>query len=246
MDETTTEAVTQDTGADFAQPEEQQAEAVQETVDSEPTNVNDQSSDNSQGDDTSTDGDINPSDFWSKKSIDISTAEGQAQATKAYQEALKAMQDKGKKANELEKQLSAPNGYDDDRIARVETILKTRDFFDAHPEARELESDMAKYINADESGLRRELIKQGILSLEEVHAIVSADPNRTTQLKEQGRTEGLQQLANKQRTTAVTGNAVNSAPAPKVTSDNVESWWDSLTTEQRKDPANISKLDSLL
>ena len=243
MDEpTTTDVVTQDSGAEIAQPVEQQTEAVQTTDLEQPTN--DQSSDSTEA---PTDDVSQEQDVWAKKGIDISTAEGQAKAAKMYADAQKALTQKAQKASELEKQLSAPTDeYDNDRVARLEVIMKTRDFFDSNPEAKELEAEMAAYINSDPTGTKRELVKAGYLSLEEVHAIVSANPNRTTELKAEGRKEGLQELANKQRATAVNGSAVNKAPAPSLSRANAESWWESLGAEGRADPANRQKLDSLL
>ena len=240
MDETTTtDVVTQDTGAEYAQPEEQQTEAVSNT-DLETTN-NDQGSDS---DGVSTDGaSQTEQDVWAKKGIDITTPEGQAKAAKMYADAQKALTQKAQKASELEKQLTQPSGYDDDRIIALETKYAVRDFFDANPDAKALEAEMAKYIV--ENG-KAELIKQGYLTLDEVHAIVAAKSVDTSQIKAEGRKEGLQELANRQRATAVNGSASNSAPAPQVTSANVEEWWTSLSAAERANPENRRKLDSLL
>lgn len=241
MDETTTtDVVTQETGEQVSQPEEQQTEAVQ-TTDQE-TSTNDPVEE--QEESTSTDDELTT---WAKnKGLELDS-DSARKAAEMARNAEKAMHQKAQKASELEKQLSQPTeGFDEDRIARVETILKTRDFFDNHPEAKELEAEMAAYINSDPTGTKRELVKQGYLTLEEVHAIVSANPNRNSQLKEEGRKEGLQQLANKQRATAVNGNAVNKAGAPKLSRENAESWWESLGPEGRADPANRAQLDSLL
>ena len=240
MDETTTtDVVTQDTGANIAQPEEQHTEAVSNT-DLETTN-NDQGSDS---DEVSTDGaSQTEQDVWAKKGIDITTPEGQAKAAKMYADAQKALTQKAQKASELEKQLTTPSGYEDDRIIALETKYAVRDFFDANPEAKALEAEMAKYIV--ENG-KAELVKQGYLTLDEVHAIVAAKSVDTSQIKAEGRKEGLQELANKQRATAVNGSANNVAPAPQVTSANAEEWWTGLSPAERANPENRRKLDSLL
>lgn len=241
MDETTTtDVVTQESGAENAQPVEQQTEAVSQT-DLETTNDNDQSTESVEA--PTDDASQAEQDVWAKKGIDITTAEGQAKAAKMYADAQKALTQKAQKASELEKQLTTPSGYDDDRIIALETKYAVRDFFDANPEAKALESEMAKYIV--ENG-KSELVKAGYLTLDEVHAIVAAKSVDHSQLKAEGRKEGLQELANKQRATAVSGNAVSSTPAPKLTRQNVNEWYSSLSSEERALPENQAKLSSVL
>lgn len=243
---TTTDVVTQEPGAEIAQPVEQPTEAVQNT-DPETTNTND--SVPTETDSTSTDDGL---DDWAKnKGLELDS-DNARKAAKMAREAEKGFHNKAQKASELEKQLSQPELLDDDPIKNeVYNYIKTqqvkdttRDFFDRNPEAKALEQDMAAYITSDAT--KAQLVREGYLSLDDVYAIVSSNPNRANTLKAEGRKEGLQELANKQRATAVNGSASNSAPAPKLSRANAETWWESLGAEGRANPENRRQLDQLL
>lgn len=238
MEETTTEVVTQDTGA-TAQPEEQHAEAVLETT-SEPTTES-TAQEPANADNSNT-------DWLTNKGIDPNDPEALAKVAAMAQNAEKAMHEKAQKASKLEKEMSSVDvNAESQALARaqaVENRLAVRDFFDAHPEAKEQEQAMAEYITGDP--IRKELVKQGFITLDEVHAIVSASGSNTESIKSQARQETLQGLANKQVATAVQGAASTSTPAPQLSSANAESWWQSLGAEGRAKPENRATMDRLL
>lgn len=239
MEETTTEVVTQETGA-TAQPEEQHAEAVLDTT-SEPTSNDSQVEEPTQVE--------NSHEEWLRnKGIDPADPEAMAKVAAMAQNAERAMHDKAQKASKLEKELGTvtQNG-ESEALARTQALeakLATRDFFDAHPEAREQEEAMVDWITGDP--VQREMVKQGLLTLDQVHAIVSASGSNTQAIKDQSRKETLEGLANKQRATGVQGAATTSAPAPQLTSANADTWWESLGADGRANPENRAKLDRLL
>lgn len=251
MDDTTIDAATQDTGADYAQPEELQAETV--TTDSESTDTTDQNDTDETVDQTTTSTD-DPADYWAKKGIDITTPEGQAKAAKSYQEAEKAMHNKAQQASELSKQINQqPLSVDTDnelvrqaleKSSQLETTLTVQSWKASNNITPEQDTALGQYVQTNPD--KAYLLKNGFLTLDDIYKMSGVGAVDPTEAKKQGGQEALQNLANKQRASAVQGNAVNSNPPAGVTRANVEQWWDGLGTEGRKDPANRSKLDSLL
>lgn len=251
MEESTTDAATQDTGAEYAQPEELQAEAV--TTDSESIDTTDQNDAGETAEEATTSND-DPADYWAKKGIDITTPEGQAKAAKSYQEAEKAMHNKAQQASELSKQInSQPLLVDTDnelvrqaleKSSQLETTLTVQAWKASNNITPEQDAALGEYVTSNPD--KALLLKNGYLTLDDIYKMSGVGAVDTTEAKKQGGQEALQQLANKQRASAVQGNAVISNPPAGVTRANVEQWWDSLGTEGRKDPANRAKLDSLL
>jgi hypothetical protein len=251
MDESTTDAATQDTGADYAQPEELQAEAV--TTDSESIETTDQNDAGETAEEVTTSSD-DPADFWAKKGIDISTPEGQAKAAKSYAEAEKAMHNKAQQASELSKQINQqPLSVDTDnelvrqaleKSSQLETTLAVQSWKASNNITPEQDQALGQYVQSNPD--KAYLLKNGFLSLDDIYKMSGVGTVDPTAARKQGEQEALANLANKQRATSPAGNAVNSAPPASLTRANVEQWWDSLGSEGRKDPANRAKLDALL
>lgn len=100
-------------------------------------------------------------------------------------------------------ELAAATGQDPEllkRLYNMEVRQNVRDFWDDHPEARALESNMAKIIQS-----RPHLVHD----LEAVYAL--AQVRSSDSIKSEGGREALETLANKQRTAAPSGAAVSSA-----------------------------------
>ncbi|MBO1267085.1 hypothetical protein [Arthrobacter cavernae] len=157
MDESTTDATTQDTGAVVtAQPEEQLAEAA--NTDSESTTTTDQTT-TDETDNASTTSEDDLSDYWTKKGIDITTPEGQAQAAKSYREAEKAMTQKAQQASQLEKQINAqPLAVDTDnelvrqaieKSSALETTLAVREWKSSNNITPEQDAALGEYVTAN-------------------------------------------------------------------------------------------------
>jgi len=243
----TTDAPVQDEGAITAQPPvEQQAEA--ETPVQEPTDTSTQEpaeADNSAEDDLS--------DYWNKKGIDITTPEGQAQAAKSYREAEKAMHQKSQQASELEKQINGPTVDPDasraDQAYAIAQQLQNekviREWKESNNVTKEEDDAMGEYAKANPR--TAELLVNGQLTLDEFRAIaVPGQKVDTSAIKQEGGQEALEKLANKQRATAVQGNASSSTPATSLNKGNVEQWYEQLGSAGRQDPANQAILQSIL
>lgn len=223
MEETTTNAATQEE-APQAQPpvDEQPAEAVK-TADSEPqqTEVDKQPQEAAAPATTSEEEDL--SDYWAKKGIDISTPEGQAQAAKSYREAEKAMHAKAQTASELEKQLNAqPVTVDTDnelvrqaveKSSRLEVTVAVQNWKAANNITPEQDQKLGEYVTANPD--KALLLKNGYLTLDDIYAMSGVGKVDTAEVKKQGGQEALQTLANKQRTTAPVGGATTRTAPPK-------------------------------
>lgn len=222
-EQTITESVAQDTGADAALP-------VQNDNETAVSQSTDKPSESTQGESED-----------SLPSIDEklqSFAKGQgiedvSQLSEREQKLLKIAYDNNaeyqrtrQKASELEKsltdtsdeyaeQIAYSTGQDPEllkRVQRVEVKEAVRDFFNAHPDARELEQDMIA-----------ELVKRPHLAgdLEALYAVVKA--SNLDAVKSQGKKEALQSLAHKQTAAVPRGNAVSSSVnSQSITPQNVD------------------------
>jgi hypothetical protein len=219
MTDTTTEAATQDDlgGAPAPQPVEQPAEAVTPPV--EPTSTPPAPDEPAAPATENSDDDL--TDYWSKKGIDISTPEGQAQAAKSYREAEKSLTQNAQRASELEKQINAQPAAEVttdpavqeaiDRAARVETTLEVERWKAANNITPEQDAAVGQYLV--DNPQKAWLVKNGHLSLDDVYAMSGVGKTDPAALKKEGGQEALQTLADKQLATAPTGSAATSAPA---------------------------------
>lgn len=252
---TTNEQLADNTGVQDTQPVGQDDSAAVTTTDDSTTPSNEEpdqtNSNTSVNSDNSTDDDL--SDYWQKKGIDISTPEGQAQAAKSYREAERAMHQKSQQASDLEKQLNTSTVDPDASRAEQAFALAQqlqnekiiREWKDTNNVTPQEDKAMGEYAKANPRAA--ELLMNGSLTLDEFRAIaVPAKPVDTSAIKQEGGQEALEKLANKQRATAVQGNAVSSTTQPTLTKENVGEWYESLGTAGRQDPANQAILQGIL
>ncbi|MBM4644771.1 hypothetical protein GS464_29600 [Rhodococcus hoagii] len=220
MDESTTDVVAQDQAQVItAQLEEQPAEA-ETTPTSEPTPTQPQTDapmDEPVSTDNPTEGEeFNSVEFWSKKGIDITTPEGQAKAAKSYSEAEKRMHQSTQRSSELEKQVKAAPSeqYSSDPTAQkamemataAQQALEITNWKQANQITPEQDEKMGQYLVENQD--KAYLLRNGYLSLDDIRAMSGVDTVDSTAIKQQGGKEALEQLANKQRTTAPRGAAV--------------------------------------
>lgn len=144
-------------------------------------------------------------------------------AAKMAMNAEKLMHNKANKASELERTMSGMSDESAEqqaqatgqnpevlkRLQRMEVKDSIRDFWEANPEARQYESEMAKL--AVDSGLYGS--PEAILKA----SYAMARSGDTDALKSQGKKEALQSLAHKQQAAVPRGDAVTSS----MTSNNI-------------------------
>lgn len=249
MDETTTDADVQAQAPTEAQPEEQHAEAVT-TTDSEPTQPElDDTGANDEPDvsDNSTSKTYTP-EWLESKGIDLADPNAAEKlANMAFNsEKLMSRTANQKKSAELEKTVST--GAANQGTSSTDLVLGAMLFKQTHADlTNEQDDQMGKYLT--ENPTKIALLQNGLIDYDDVYRMSGAQslgqPDAET-LKKQGSKEALQQLASKQRATAVAGNASQNIAPKGVTKANVDAWWDGLGYEGRKDPANREKLDSIL
>jgi hypothetical protein len=223
MDEqTTTEAPATTEGAEEAQPSQVTDSAAATTA--EPTQPQ-------AGTEPSEDDNL----AWlAKKGIDPDSPEAISKLAEQYRNAEKLMHQSTAKASELEKALTNGDAPEADysgvprevlenpfvktlmeRLDDIEgkqTVLtleqKVGNFFAANPDARPLEGKMTELVTTRPE--LNQLVRQGYLSLEDLHAIAASTPEALDQAKKEGGREALQQVASKQQAKAVPGIATNS------------------------------------
>lgn len=222
--ETTTDAVTQDSGASSAQPVEQHAEAVTTTT-SEPISTD--STATTTTDDVTTDsapevdsGDIN--DWLSKKGIDPTSPEAVQKIADMARNSERAMHKSAQERAEAQRQLTSafenqadpadPSAWMQGQVQELKLKDMARDFVDRHPDARDDLGGMSEYLKTNKD--IQTLTEAGVLTLDQVHAMYVNSPAQADKLKTQGGQEALKKLANKQRAAAVTGAA--SSPSPST------------------------------
>lgn len=217
MEETTTDAATQDEALQAQPPvDEQPAEAVT-TADSEPQQTTDTEteSDEATADTETPSDDEDISEWASKKGIDLSTPEGQQKALKSMREAEKAFHTKAQQASELEKQVQGQTAEtSDERLARMEMILNAKTFKEQRGITPEQDEAMGTYLTQNPDKLQ--LVKYGFMTFDDVFALSGAGSVDADSLKKQGRDEALQDLSTRQRASSVKGSAsAQSAPPAK-------------------------------
>lgn len=154
-------------------------------------------------------------DTWLKnKGVDPSDPKAVAEAwRKAEQEFHKTRQDA-----KSQLQTAATNSYEEDefadpmaqRLQVVETRLAVQDFYSAHPDAKDMDADMAKIVTAK---------PYLAADLEAVYAIARAGKYeadlKTAETK--GRTAAKAEIARTSGAALPNGNASDSTPAPVLT-----------------------------
>lgn len=224
MDETTTEAALQDKQAQDAQPVEQSAEAVTTTPSEPPATDQD-----SEAPAATADNADELSDFWAKKGIDISTPEGQAKAAKSYAEAERAMHAKSQQASELQKQMASQpieqQSQDPmvqealERAARAETATLVSQWKSEKGITPEQDQAIGKYVEANpDKGF---LLKNGYLTLDDIYAMSGVGHRDTAAIEAQGGRKALEQLANKQRSTAPQAAAASGSASGSTAEDDL-------------------------
>jgi hypothetical protein len=253
MDESTTNDTPQGVGAVDAQPNTEDYTAADAT-DSELNETTDQTEADETGEVPAPSEANDPTDYWAKKGIDITTPEGLAKATKSYQEAEKSMTQKAQQASELAKKINEqPLEIDtDNELVRqaleksnaLETTLAVKEWKESKHITPEQDAALGQYVTDNPN--KAYLLRNGMLTLDDIYNMSGVGNVDTSEARKQGGVEALQNLSSRQRANANQGNAVNSTPSAPLNASNVESWWDGLGTEGRKDPANIAKLDAIL
>jgi hypothetical protein len=207
-----------DQGMAIPQPENtEQAEAVAQTTEPEAQKPQTDSKP-SQDDELAT---------WAENKGLQLDSDNAIKAAKMARESERAMHAKAQQKSELEKSLqTSSDEYAEDmalntgqdpellkRLQRVEVRDSVRDFYDTHPDAREIEQDMV-------AELQRRPHLAG--DLEALYAVVKTrDLNA---VKSQGKREALETLAHKQQAAVPRGNAVNTSGmgAESITPQNVD------------------------
>lgn len=203
-----------DQGMAIPQPDdEEQAEAVQETTESE--QQAEEAPASAPEETISEDAEL--ASWAEKKGLKLDS-ENTTKAAKMAREAERAMHAKAQKASELERTLDnsisaeaeAQGLSDDDRveIARIRTRMNVRDFWDSNPEAREYEQAMVAELQA----------KPHLAGdLESLYANAVLRSGGLSAVKSQGKKEALETLAHKQQAATPRGSAVTSG----ITSDSI-------------------------
>jgi hypothetical protein len=210
-----------DQGMAISQPEEtEQAEAVEETTETETEAVSATAEPSEE--------DEQLSKFAETKGLTLDS-DNAKKAAKMAMNAEKAMHAKSQRASELERtmgqmsdtsaeQVAQATGENPEilkRIQRMEVKESINDFWDANPDAKQYESEMAQI--AVDSGLFGS--PDAILKASYAMAVA----NNSATIKSQGKREGLESLAQKQQAAVPRGNAVNTGVANEtITPQNVD------------------------
>lgn len=218
MEETTTEAATQDDQAQQGQPVEQPAEAVQ-TDPSEPTPT-DQDEQEPTEVDNSAESEESKSftpEWLQSKGIDPNDPEAfQKVANMAYN-AEKQMTKTQQKASELQKQIQqAPQHQVSDDPAvqeayRIANEARTTVAVEQWKQAKGItpaqDQQMGDWLLANPT--KAELYKNGHLTLDDLFAMSGVGAKDEAAIEAQASQKALEQLANKQRAASVPGSASN-------------------------------------
>lgn len=253
MDETTTDVVSQEQALD-AQPVEQHTEAVQDTT-TEPTTTDPVTEEPAQAaNSTEQESKTFTPEWLTSKGIDPNDPEAFQKVANMAFNAEKQMTRTQQQASELQKQMATQpleQRSEDPLVQEALAIAheaKTEITVERWKAAKGItpqqDDAMGKYIQANPD--KGYLLKNNYLTLDDIYAMSGVGRQDTAQIKAQGGQEALETLANKQRATAVSGNATSTAPPAQVTAANADQWWDSLGSAGRADPANRAKLDSLM
>ncbi len=204
-----------------------------------------------------------------QKNIDPATPEGRQAIAKSWRGLEQKMHQTATEASELRKSLTPQQQpqpqpqYDPSMGAqRSDPALQEfiqdyrRDkiisgFKESHQDWQQYEPKMAEILGqvAPSGHTYSQLVNGGVLDLEMIYAMAKsagAEANQA-QVQAEAQHQVLQTLANTQRAGGPNAQASGGVPsAPQVTKDNVESWYASLSAEERQKPENQEKLSSLL
>lgn len=207
-DQTTTEEVVADAGAEKALPEESQTETAEETA-SETATAEETSTGEEEASVPETDEKLQKYAKSHGIELDSPSAIKAAQIamdnqaeysrTKQQKSELEKTIDKG-----ITEEAEARGLSDDDRvdIARIKAKLTVREFFDATPDAKPYEKQMIELLGSNPHLAG---------DLEGLYAKALLKSGNVESLKSEGGRKALESLASKQRATAPTGSAVNSS-----------------------------------
>lgn len=202
--QTTTDAPV-DTGVETTQPVQTDQPAADEGTTSDQTPSNDAPS-----------FDEDTTKWLESKGIDPSSPEALAKVAKSAREAEKAMHAKAGEASHLKKSMdtvadsyaeeeATATGQDPELVKTVKRLLvrdSIREFWDAHPDAKEHESAIAQIVQ------ERPYLAN---DLEAAYALI-----QSKNAKSEGAKQALENLASKQRAAAPSGAAVSSAVTTKA------------------------------
>lgn len=208
-DTTTTEEATQSQGVDQTQPEGEQATTA-EGQNEQTATTEQETTEPAQAD--------NPDDWqgWLQaKGVDPTDPDAVGKVAKMAREAEKAMHGKAQKASELKKTLeSQPAGQVSENpltqqlfeeVVALKRSTATRDFKSEVKLTPAQEAKMVDYLASNPEKVQ--LINAGYMSLKDAYTLSGAGSIDPEAAKREGKQEALQQLANKQRVTSVSGDA---------------------------------------
>jgi hypothetical protein len=219
MTETTTDAATQDPGVEpSTQPEEQPAEAVS-TADSEPDQPQ-QSNDDTAGDSEPGADPDNPADptdadeptftpeWLQSKGIDPNDPQAFEKVANMAFNSEKAMSRSKQQASALEKQVNQqPATTDSDRVARLELGFSAAQWRESKGIPKGSQEDLAMGGYLEQNPLKLTMLREGLLTFDEVYSMSGAGKVDPAALKRQGGEEALRSLNSKQRASSVSGSS---------------------------------------
>ena len=249
-DSTTTNGPAVDTGADNAQP----AVTTEPSAENQPTEPTHAESEQDSQQAAPADDNLS---WLSNKGIDPQSPEALAKVAEMYRNAEKQMHQNAQKASTLEQSITEASQQADvvnqeptpewvARLNQLELKDKVNTFFSQDGIDAEMRPKMAEY--AANNPNVSYLVENGIMSMNDLYNMVrGSDPGLLSSAKQEGGREALQKVADKQQAKAVTGAATSSQMANStVTRENFNSWYSSLTPQQRQDPANQAIANSVL
>jgi hypothetical protein len=128
----------------------------------------------------------------------------QSEATRNYQKS----QELEKATNITNDQLSSdasPQQHENVRIRNLELQIGISNWKQSNPEKLALEKEMIGVLSDPN---KKYLVQEGYLSLDDVYSLAKASsPDKSSEVKSQGKQEALQSLAQKQQAAVPTGNA---------------------------------------
>lgn len=219
MDEsTTTEATAQDTGALDAQPvAEQQTEAVSSTTE-EPNFDDPDEGTATPAAEPATADNSNEADAWlAAKGIDPKSPDAVQKLAEMARNSEKLMtkstQERAQAQRELQSAFQKQGQGQNDLETQVNNLKlnqMARDFVDSHPNDRENMQGFGKFFK--ENPHIMQMAETELLTMDQAYAIYQSSPAQADKLREEGKHQALQNLADTQRAAAVEGSATSPEP----------------------------------